>query len=134
MLKLLPLGKIGGNLFRTSLVAGFLLSTLTIASAAVTTNFFDNFESPTYTAGIGLDNQNGWTGIAVDPTGNYYVYAYNNGNGVTTPGLGGSGQAAYVGLSSLPSGYTGYLDLWKSFPFDPIANGTPIVKFSTKVK
>ena len=46
----------------------------------------------------------------------------------------GSGQAAYVGLTPLPASYDSYLDLWADFPFDPVANGTPIVKFSAKVK
>jgi hypothetical protein len=132
MLKILPLGKLGGKLFRTSLVAGLLLSSLTIVSAAVTTNYFSDFESPTYTAGIGLDNQNGWTGLMVGTNG--YTYAYNTGNGVISPGLGGSGQAAYVGLTPMPTAPNNYLDLWADFAFDPITNGTPIVKFSTKVK
>jgi hypothetical protein len=135
MFKLLTFGKPTGNLFRASLVAGLLLSTLTIASAAVTTNFFANFEASSgYTAGAGLDGQNGWTGLAFDTNFTYSIRAGSNGNGVISPGLGGSGQAASVGLTPMPPGYNGLLDLWTNFPFDPVANGQPIVKFSAKVK
>lgn len=105
-----------------------------VSARAFMTNYFSNFESPAYTAGIGLDNQQGWTGVAWNSTGSTRTNAYNSGNGVVSGGLGGSGQAAYVGLTSMPTGYTGLLDLWKSFPFDPVANGTPVVKFSTKMK
>jgi hypothetical protein len=138
MFKLFPLGKIVGNFFRTSLAAGLLLSTLTIAPAAVTTNYFSNFEASSgYTNGVGLDGQNGWIGWDYDSTYFYYrTRSGNSGNGVTAPGLAGSGQAAYVGLTLLPPAYNGALDVaYSTFPsFDPVANGAPVVKFSTKFK
>jgi hypothetical protein len=128
MPKLLPIGKLTGNCFRFSFVASFLVATVTIASAAVTTNFFASFESPTYTASTSLYGQNEWTGYAEDTNG-IETGNFNNGNGVITPGLGGSGQAPYVGLTPL-----GYLDLWNDFSFDPVASGMPIVNFSAKMK
>jgi len=102
--------------------------------SAITTNYATGFESTEgYQSALGLSGQQGWVGYLVSPNLTY-TNAASAGNGVTSPGLGGSGQAAYVGLTALPNGYNNYIEETRFFTLNPVSSGLPMVNFSTKLK
>lgn len=104
-----------------------------VADAAVT-NYATGFESgESYISGIGLAGQQGWIGYVV-ASNLSYISASTEGNGVITGGLGGSGQAAYVGLTTLPPAYDREVELLRFYNLNPIGSGLPMVNFSTRVK
>jgi hypothetical protein len=105
-----------------------------LAAQAAITNFTAGFESPEgYVAGGALDGQSGWTGYAIS-TNQTSTNPGTAGNGVIVGGLGGSGQAAYVGLTPLPATHQKFLALAHDTILDPIAMGLPMVNFSARVK
>lgn len=104
------------------------------AVPAITTNFSTGFESTEgYISGTGLSGQQGWVGYVVS-TNLVFTNATSLGNGVTSPGLVGSGQAAYVGLTPLPRAYNNYIEEARFFSLDPVSSGLPMVNFSTRLK
>ena len=115
-------------------LAGLALLFAPFAVAAATTNFATGFESAEgYSTGTALGGQQGWVGYVV-ATNLAYTNANSSGNGVIAGGLGGSGQAAYVGLTPLPAAYNNYVEQLRFFSLDPIGSGLPMVNFSAKVK
>lgn len=106
----------------------------TFATRAATTNYFTGFESAEgYISGTGLTGQQGWVGYVVS-TNLVFTNATSAGNGVISPGLDGSGQSAYVGLTPLPKAYNNYIEQLRFLNLDPIGSGLSQVDFSTKVK
>ena len=116
-----------------TLVFASLLFAPFIASGAVT-NFATGFESAeSYASGTGLAGQQSWIGYVV-ATNLSYISANAEGNGVISGGLGGSGQAAYVGLTPLPPAYDREVELLRFYNLNPNGSGLPMVNFSTRVK
>jgi hypothetical protein len=105
-----------------------------LAAQAAITNFTAGFESTEgYVAGGALDGQSGWTGYAIS-TNQTSTNPGTAGNGVIVGGLGGSGQAAYVGLTPLPAPYNKLLELSRPLGLDPNGVGLPMVNFSARIK
>lgn len=105
-----------------------------LTARAATTNYFTSFESAEgYTNGIGLVGQQGWSGYMVS-TNLTFTSAGNFGNGITNLGLGGSGQAAFVGRTPLPKSYNYFVEVFHPINILPANSGQPVVTFSTRLK
>lgn len=105
-----------------------------IVASAATTNFSTGFESTQgYVIGP-LANQLGWVGYVLATNNTSNTNGGKPGNGVITPGLGGSAQAAYVGLSPLIAPHDKQINLVRFLNIDPIISNQPIVSFTTKLK
>jgi len=73
-----------------------------------------------------LADQGGWIGLGTDSRSEY------RGNGIVTNFIEGNGQHAFIGFSPL-SGTNDTLNVWRPLNYDPIAAGTPVVKFSVSM-
>ena len=105
-----------------------------VVASAATTNYFTGFESTEgYSGGNALAGQQDWIGYVV-ATNLTYTNAGSFGNGVTLGGLGGSGQAAYVGLTPLLPAYNSSVELLQYLNLDPVGSNQPLVNLSVKVK
>ena len=120
---------------RAALFAAVAILSAVVASAA-TTNFATGFEgNQGYASPAPLAGQLDW--ISYSRSTNNVSYVTNiavNGNGVDSPGLGGSAQAAFMGLTPLTAPYNKSLELLQFLRLDPIGSNQPIVTFTTKVK
>jgi hypothetical protein len=130
-----PTPSINARLLKAQpLIAVVALWLGSFAASAITTNFSTGFESTEgYISGTGLTGQQSWVGYVVS-TNLVFTNATSAGNGVISPGLGGSGQAAYVGLTPLPKAYNNYIEQLRFLNLDPIGSGLSQVDFSAKVK
>ncbi|MEY4384892.1 MAG: hypothetical protein RLY20_175 [Verrucomicrobiota bacterium] len=102
---------------------------------AAVTNFSVGFESAEgFVSRSALAGQGGWVGLMYHTNTALFTNSGAAGNGVVGPGLNGSGQAAYVGLTPLPTNYSKFVELSHLLPLDPIGSGLPVVSFSARIK
>ena len=113
------------------LIAAVML--LAVAAPAAVTNYSTGFETAEgYMAGQ-LAGQQGWVSQLLATNGTFVTNSGTTGNGITAPGIGGSGQAAYVGFSPLAPPYNKEIDLFRFVNLDPVGSNQPIVTFFTKL-
>lgn len=106
---------------------------LAFTASAATTNYSTGFESAQgYTNGP-LAGQQGWLSYSLATNNSYATNSGTTGNGITTPGIGGLGQAAYVGFSPLSPPYNKEIELLRFLNLDPVGSNQPIVTFSVKL-